>query len=347
MTALAAAGVLDSATQTVVAGRLNGVASLSGTLAKPALEVMASGRGLSAFDVPDITLEAKATGNLERAVVKASIQQSSVNAVEINGTVWPNEARLDAGVTGTVSDWSAIASTVPVAGIADVRLEARGPFQAIAARGSISVIDARYDEAVLGPLEAQIELDAGVAHVALSAPDFGAKAQADVRIGGSRSGVVDLQVVDAPVDRLLEAGGLATDMSGRLSLTAHAEGVVDHWREAVAAVEVSAFEGRSDALEIRLQEPARVWYGGGTLDVLSFEAAVGETRLSIGGRYALLADAADVAAGDALRGVLVGDVSHVLDAVRASGFGERSVSQGRACCRSDASQRRGHNRWVR
>ncbi len=323
MTALAAAGVLDSATHTVVSGRLNAVASLSGTLAKPALEVTASGRGLSAFDVPDIALEAKATGNLERAVVEARIQQSSVNTVEINGTVWPIEARLDAGVTGKVSDWSAIASTVPVTGTADVRLDARGPFQAIAARGSVSVTDARYDEAILGPLTAQIALDAGVAHVALSAPDFGAKAQADVRIGGSRSAVVDLQVVDAPFDRLLKAGGLAADMSGRLSLTAHAEGVVDNWRDAVAAVEISAFEGRSDALEIRLQETARVWYDGGTVDVLSFEAAVGETRLSIDGRYALLDDAARVAAGDALRGVLVGDVSHVLHAVRAAGFGDR------------------------
>jgi outer membrane protein assembly factor BamA/autotransporter translocation and assembly factor TamB len=323
VTALAAAGVLDSATQTVVSGRLNAVASLSGTLAKPALDVMASGRGLSAFDVPDITIEAKATGNLERAVVEARIQQRSVNTAEIKGTVWPNEARLDAGVTGTVSDWSAIASTAPVAGTADVRLDARGPFQAIAARGSVSVTNARYDEAVLGPLDAQIALDAGVAHMTLSAPDFGATVQADVRIGGSRSAVVDLQVVDAPFDRLLNAGGLAADMSGRLSLTAHAEGVVDNWRDGVAAVEVSAFEGRSGALEIRLQETARVWYDGGTLDVLSVEAAVGETRLSIGGRYALLDDAAGVAAGDALRGVLVGDVSHVLHALRASGFGDR------------------------
>ena len=322
VTSLSDAGIVDAATPRVVSGRLDAVASVSGTLAKPAFELNASGWGLSAFDIPDITIDAKATGDLDRAVVEARVRQGSANGFDIDGTLWPSEARLDARVAGTVSDWSALASTAPVGGTADIRLEARGPFQAIVASGTVSMTDARYGEAVLGPLDAQLALDAGVAHVTLSAPDFGAKARSDLRISGPRSGVVDLQVVNAPIERLLKAGTLPTDVSGTLSLTAHAEGVLDDWRHAVATVEVGAFDGRSGELAIRLQEPARVWYDGGTLDVVSLEAALGETRLSIGGRYALLDDAAGVAPGDALRAVLVGDLSHVVDAVRASGFGD-------------------------
>jgi outer membrane protein assembly factor BamA/autotransporter translocation and assembly factor TamB len=322
MTTLGVAGVLDPATQTVVSGRLDVMASLSGTVAKPAFEARASGQGLSTFDVRDISINATATGDLERAVVEAKIEQRSVNVVEITGTVWPNEARLDAGATGRVSDWSALGLTVPVAGTADVRLDARGPFQAIVGRGSVSVADARYNDVALGPLDAQVVLDAGVARVTSSAPDFGAMAQADLRMAGSQPAVVDLQVLNAPVERLLQVGGVASDISGNLSFTAHAEGVLDDWRHGVAAIEVGAFDGRSEALAIRLQETARIRYDRGTLDVLSFEAAVGETRLSVGGRYALLDDAAVVAASDALRGLLVGDLSHVVDAVRASGFAD-------------------------
>lgn len=322
MTTLSDAGILDRATSNVVTGRLDAVATVSGTIGKPAIQLNASGRGLSAFDVPDITIDAKATGDLERAVVEARVQQSSANTIEINGTVWPNESRLDARITGSVSDWSALPTTTPVSGTADIRFDARGPFQAVTASGSVSMTEARYGDAVLGPLDAQVGLDAGVARIALAAPDFGAKAQADLRLAGSRSGVVDVQVVEASIARLLQAGGLAADISGRLSLTAHAEGALDNWRHAVAAIDVSSLDGRSGALAIRLQEPARVWYDGGTLDVLSLETAVGETRLSVNGRYAVLDDAPVVASGDALRGVLVGDLSHILDAVRASGFGD-------------------------
>jgi outer membrane protein assembly factor BamA/autotransporter translocation and assembly factor TamB len=322
MTTLSDAGLLDRETSNIVAGRLDAVASVSGTIAKPAIQLNASGRGLSAFDVPDITIDAKATGDLERAVVEARVQQSSANTIEIYSTVWPNESRLDARITGSVSDWSALPTTTPVSGTADIRLDARGPFQAVTASGSVSMTEARYGDAALGPLDAQVGLDAGVARIALAVPDFGTKAQADLRLAGSRSGVVDVQVVDAPIERLLQAGGLVADLSGRLSLTAHAEGALDNWRHAVAAIEISSLDGRSGALAIRLQEPARVWYDGGTLDVLSLDTTVGETRLSVNGRYAVVDDAPVVASGDALRGVLVGDLSHILDAVRAAGFGD-------------------------
>lgn len=320
VTTLEVAGVLDPPSRAVLSGRLDAVASLSGSIAKPAFQVNASGRSTSVFEVPDISIDAQAAGDLERAVVEARVRQGSANSLQIDGTVWPVEARLDARVSGTVGDMSALAPDVPVAGTADVRLNASGPFQAVVARGSISVADARYENAPLGLLDAQIALDGGVARVDLSATDFGAQARADLHVGGSRSGVVDLQVSDAPVDRVLHAAGLDTDISGTLSLTAHAEGSLDDWRHAVAAIEIGAFEGRSDELPIRLREPARVWYDGGTVDVVSLEAALGETRLSIGGRYALLDDAAGVVPGDALRGVLVGDLSHVVDAVRASGL---------------------------
>jgi outer membrane protein assembly factor BamA/autotransporter translocation and assembly factor TamB len=322
MTTLGVAGVLDPSAHTVVAGRLDAVASLSGSIAKPAFQVSASGRGLSAFDVSEISLDAKAAGNLGRAVVEARVRQGSGNSLQITGTVWPDEARLDGRVTGAIGDIAALVPDVPVTGSADVRLDARGPFQEIGATGSISVRDAQYDDAPLGPVDAQFVLEQGVAHLDLSASDFGATAHADLRMSGARSGVVDLRVREARVERLIDAANADASIAGTVSLTGHAEGTLDDWRHAVATIEISAFEGRSDGLAIRLQEPARIWYDGGTLDVVSLEAALGETRLSLSGRYALLADAAAIAPGAALRGVLVGDLAHVVDAVRASGLVE-------------------------
>jgi outer membrane protein assembly factor BamA/autotransporter translocation and assembly factor TamB len=329
MTTLAAAGVLDPEPGAVAAGQLDAVASLSGSLARPAIQLDASGRGLSAFAVPDISIDVNARGDLRRAVVEARVRQGSANSLQIIGTVWPDEARLEGRVSGTVGDVAALVPDVPVTGTADVRLEVRGPFQAIAATGSIAVNDARYDEAPLGPVDAQFVLEHGVARLDLSATELGASAHADLRISGVRSGVVDLRVRDARVERLISAANADASISGIVSLTGHAEGTLDDWRHAVATIEISAFEGRSDALPMRLHEPARLWYDGGTLDVVTLEAAFGETRLSLSGRYAVLADAAAIAAGEALRGVLVGDVAHVLDAVRASGLVEEVPVTGR------------------
>jgi len=319
MESLETARILEDA-PAVVAGQLDVVAAVSGSIATPTMTLTAAGRGISAFDVPGIDIEAQASGGLDRAMVEALVRQGSTNALQINGTVWPNEARLEATVNGKVGDLSALVPDVPVAGTATIRLDASGPFQSIVARGSISVPDARYEDAPLGPLDAQIAFDAGVARVHLSAPDFAAQAHADLRVESPRSAVVDVQVREAQIERLLEAAGLEADIAGTVSLTAHGEGALDDWRHAIAAVEISALDTRADELAVRLREPARLWYDRGTLDVLSLETAIGETQLSIAGRYAMSDDAAAVATGDALRGVLVGDLSHVVDAVRASGL---------------------------
>jgi outer membrane protein assembly factor BamA/autotransporter translocation and assembly factor TamB len=318
---LQAAGLLDAAPP-VADGRLDVVAAVSGSIAMPAVEMTVAGQGLTAFEVHGVALDAKANGDFERAMIEARVRQGGANSVTIDGTVWPNQARLDARVNGSLADLSTLVPGVPVTGTADVRVDASGPFQAIVARGSIKVSDARYEEAPLGPLEAQVAVDAGVARVDVLAPDFGAKAHADLRIGEPRTGVVDLQVHDAQIERLLRAAGLETDLSGAVSVTAHAEGSLDDWRHAVAAIEVSALDGRAEALAVRLREPARIWYDGSALDVLSVEASIGDTQLSIAGRYAVLDEAAAIAPGEALRGVLVGDLSHLLDAVRASGLAE-------------------------
>jgi outer membrane protein assembly factor BamA len=229
---------------------------------------------------------------------------------------------VDGQIEGTLGEIAALVPGVPLDGTAAVRVDARGPFQNIAANGSISVNDAQYESAPLGPLDAQFVLDDGVARVDLMASYLGAEAHADLRVTGVRSGVVDLRLRDAAVERWLTAANADAALMGTVSLTGHAEGTLDEWRRAVATVEITALDARAEALPIRLQQPARVWYDAGTLDVVSLDAELGQTRVSIGGRYGLLDDAAEISSADALRAVLVGDVAHVVEAVRASGLVE-------------------------
>jgi len=319
--ALEEAGILETSVRDTISGELDAAASLSGSLARPAVQLNVSGQGLSAFDVADIGIDAKTSGNLERSVVEARVSQGAANVVQLTGTVWPDEARIDAHVEGTIGDIPALARGMPIGGVAELRLDARGPFDAIAANGTMSVSGARYDEVPLGPLEAQFVVDAGMARIDVTASDFGARANANIGLREPRSAVVDLQVRDAQVDRLIAAAGVEAGVTGTLSLTAHAEGTIDDWQRAVAAVEIEAFDGRMDDLPIRLQQPARVWYDGSTVDVVSLEAALGETRLSIAGRYSL-EEGTVIAPGDALRGVLIGDLSHIVDALRSSGLAD-------------------------
>jgi outer membrane protein assembly factor BamA/autotransporter translocation and assembly factor TamB len=304
----------------ITSERVDATATLSGTMRRPVVQLNASGRSVTVSELANLDLEAKAAGTIDRAHVEAHVRQGGGNQLNVTGTVWPKEARLDVQLAGTLNDASALVPGVPVSGTADLRLDARGPFDDLTARGSLSVRDARYDAASLGPIEAQLALNDDVAHVEVSAADFGAQGRADVSLGGSRAGVVDLQIKDAAIDRLLKAVNRDAALTGTLSLTAHAEGSLKEWRRAVATVDVGALEARAEALPIRLQEPARVRYDGGTLDVVSLEAALGETRLSVAGRYAVLENGQTVPSSTALRGVLVGDLTQVIDAVRAAGL---------------------------
>ena len=319
LASLEAARLLEGSTPAVASGRIDAIAKLSGTVSRPVVQLNATGRSITVSDVATVDVDAQVDGTFERASVDAQVRQGGANEVTVTGTVWPNQARLDMQLAGTLTDASTLLPEVPVSGTADLRLDARGPFDDLTARGSLSMRNAQYDGAALGPIEVQLAFDDGVAHVDASAVDFGAQGSADFRIGGSRTGVVDLQMRDAAIERLLHTVNRDAALTGTISLTAHAEGSLNDWRRAVVAIDVSALEARAEALPVRFQEPARIWYDGGTLDVVSLEAGIGETRLSLRGRYAVLDNGPTVASGDALRAVLVGDLSQVLDAARAAG----------------------------
>jgi outer membrane protein assembly factor BamA len=250
----------------------------------------------------------------------ARVRQGSANIVLGSGTVWPDEARLDARFSGTLNEPARLAVDVPVGGVVNLQVAANGPFDALTARGTIVVDDASYDTFRLGRLDATIALDAAAAHLAVTSDEFGARATAAMTRDGTRRAALDLQVDGADLARVLRDATLPVGVTGRLSLRAHAEGVVDDWRQGTGDVEVSQLEVIAGELPINLTGPARATYEDRTIEVQRLDAAIGGTDLSVAGRLAAFADAEPVTAADALRATLIGDVGHALAAVRATGL---------------------------
>ena len=324
LSSLRAAGIVDAPPETMTAGRVDAQSSLEGTLAAPRMRITAMARDVSVAGVSDISADVTASGSLQQMAVDARIRQQEANDIVATGTVWPEDARLDARLTGTLGDTGALLPDVPFNGAIALDLRVEGPLTSPFARGTLTTADATYDGVRLGPLAATIEAGRDNAHVELTAPELSAGAAAEVAFIGDRRAAIDLRVDDADLQRLLRGIETPLPIAGQVSLTARAQGALDDWRRGTAQLEVSRLDARAGDLPVQLAAPAHVTYAGEVIDVASLEAELGDTRLSVSGRLPASESAPAVAAADALRAQLVGDAAQVLDAVRATRLTEIS-----------------------
>ena len=314
------AGLLDVPRDAITAGRIDASAALAGTLARPRLDLTATATGVAAEGVSDVQAELTASGTLEELTVNARVQQAT-NVGTAVGTVWPGDRRVDARVTGTLRDLRALLPDVPVAGTADVDLQVQGPFTGIGANGTVAIANASYSGIDLGALSATVRADANVAHVEAVSRELSASAQAEVTLTASRLATVAVQIDGASLERLTRDLNTPAPVRGSVSLRARGTAPLDDWRRGTAEVDLTSVDGQVGELPLRLASPARVTYAGETIDVARLEADLGRTRVSVTGRIAARDSAPAVA--DGLRAQLVGDVAHVIEAVRAAGLIEQ------------------------
>jgi outer membrane protein assembly factor BamA/autotransporter translocation and assembly factor TamB len=318
--ALRTAELADLPGGVITAGTVNAEAMLSGTFERPRFAVTAAAANVTAYEATGLVIDVAASGTPEQVAVEARFQQGSGNSVEARGTLWPESQTLMASVTGRLRELAGLVTDTPMTGIVDIQFEGGGPFDALQGRGTLAVTEARYRDLRLAPLAATFEIDADAVQVSVVAEELGARATARIHLGEAPTAVVDLTIDDADMDWLARQSQSEVPLTGRVTLTAHGAGPINDWRQGDATMDIERLDAALGELPIRLSSAAHIAYRDHTIDVSSVEADVGETRLSITGRLPASSGSPTVADADALRAVMVGDLTHALAAVRAAGL---------------------------
>jgi len=320
--ALETADLLDASAAAITSGHLSAQATLTGSIDAPAFQIAAEGRDWTGKGIPDIGIDVTAGGTWQEAAIEGRVRQGALNEATVSGSVWPDAARFEGRMTGSVAEPANLLPDVLLRGQFDFELDVRGPFSAMTASGTAKGTDARYGDLRLGGLDATIRVEPKTASFEVTAAELGTRAWVDIGLQGSRTGSVRLQVQDIDLGHLGRAANLPTRLEGTLSLTASGEAALDAWKQGTAVVDVSRLSAAAGNLPIGLIEPARFTYEHGTVDVISLQTAVGNTRFSLAGRYPVIPDTPAIDPADAIRGVLVGDLGQVIAAIRAAGLSE-------------------------
>jgi outer membrane protein assembly factor BamA len=144
---------------------------------------------------------------------------------------------------------------------------------------------------------------------------------------GERRASFQLRLEQSDLSRVLTWAGVEADASARVSLDARGDVPIDDWRDASAELVATAFDASVDELSARLTAPARASYRERTLEVTSFAATIGDTRLTLAGRLPAFATTAAVPS-ESLQAALSGDVADVLRTARAAGLADASRMSG-------------------
>jgi outer membrane protein assembly factor BamA len=320
LAALRHAGLVAAGDDLLSSGRFDAEALVSGRLASPALDLKGRATDVAGQGVSNVSADVGATGTLDRMDLTAQVRQGAVNELQATGAVQFGERTVTARITGRLGDPAALAGDLPVGGIVELTLDGGGRFDALTARGTVTVADARYDTTSLGRIDSTVELDTAAARVTATIAELSARLNARVTLDAPRTAALDLAVEDGDLVRLLRDADLGIPVTGRVSLTAQGSAPLADWRAGTGAVEISRLDARARDLPIRLLAPARAAYGGDAVEVSALEATAGNLRLSASGRLARLIGSAAIPEAEALRVEVVGDLGEVMSAATAAGL---------------------------
>lgn len=321
LAALQTARVIPGEEALVTGGRVAAETTLSGTLGAPTVATRAAFRdvtsqGIAAIDA-DVTASGVAT---QRLAVEVRARQGTANEVTATGTVAVAARTVEARLAGRLADPSTLARGAPVGGAVDLMFDLAGPFDAVSGMGTLTVTDARYDTFQLGRIDSTLALDPMTARIAATIAELNAKISGTMTLAEPRVADAELVLDNADVSRLVRDVETNVPLAGRISLTATAKGPVADWRQGTGSIDVSQLEVQARDLPIRLLGPARAGYSGNAVDVSSFNASAGAVGISVAGRLPLREGGAAVAAADALRLEVFGDVGQVIEAATAAGL---------------------------
>ena len=349
---------ITAITEAVAAGTLDADIDLGGSLGDPSVSVRASVSGIAGPQFAGESVSARISGRPFQPRLEFSIETAEgvvagqrLNGVRAAGLMTGTSIVLDelsarqpAGpgvVAGrgaydlsageyTVSiegaEWLLEATaTQPLGGRMHIRFTGAGNAKDPRGTGHVTLADARWQDMVLGDLDAAVRLDGRVADIDAKAPDFDAAATARVQLDAPYAALVDAQTGSLDLARVLQDVETPAPITGSASLALRFEGPLDGWRTGSAALDVASLDASAGDLPIHLAQPARLRYEAERVFVDSLEADAGGTRLSASGALPAFEPAQETAG---LLVTLTGGVGEVVRAAAATGLTDVAVTGG-------------------
>ena len=358
LTALHMIGITAIPDDAVAAGTLDADIDLGGSLGDPSVSVRASVSGIAGPQFAGESVSARISGRPFQPRLEFSIETAEgvvagqrLNGVRAAGLMTGSSIVLDElsahqttgpGVLAlrgaydlnageyTVSidgaEW-VLAATAdqPLGGRMRIRFDGAGTAKDPRGTGHVTLADARWQDMLLGDLDASVQLDGQVADIDAQAPDFDAVATARVQLDAPYAALVDVQTGGLDLARVLQDVEMPAPIAGSASLAVHFEGPLDGWRTGSAALDVASLDAMAGSLPIHLAQPARLRYEAERVFVDSLEADAGGTRLSVSGALPAFEPAQETTG---LLVTLTGGVGEAVRAAAATGLTDVAVTGG-------------------
>jgi len=313
---LRTAGVLTVEDPLLSAGIVSGTVKLGGRLAAPTIDADVHALDLASmqFSVPD--LRATASGEVTRSQLvfrvdapSAVIADEQITELRVGGGLAGDVLTIEALSASQASDagrvrlagtynlrtqqYSANADVMqwtvaptadrPLAVQLDAMFSGTGSVEQPHGTGSLRATRISWNGSSAGDLDADVEIDGDAANIHARAPDLNSQLTARVNVRTPYVTTADLRGDNIDLEKLLPRSSSPTPLTGRLTLTAHADAPLAQWREGSARAEVVALEAAAGDLPIRLAQPAAVRFADERVWIDRFEALAGATRISAAG----------------------------------------------------------------
>jgi hypothetical protein len=348
--ALRTIGIATIADDTVTAGALEADMTLGGRLADPTVRVHVTMRALVGAGVDVASVSARIEGQPVQprlafevetpAGVVAGQRLSDVRAAGLmTGTSMvfeelsasqPMGPGLVTGrgaydlTTGAYSasidgaDWVLLPTAEqPMAGRLSVSFAGSGTATDLSGTGRATLTGARWQDTVLGNLDASARLDGEAADIEARAPDFDATATARIQLDAPYTARVDARAGRLDLTRALQNVATPVPLTGYTSLALGVEGALDGWRAGVATVDIASLEATAGDLPVHITRPSRMRYEGERVFIDQLDADAGGVAFSASGALSAFETVSDTSG---LLITLTGGVDQVARAAAAMGL---------------------------
>jgi outer membrane protein assembly factor BamA/autotransporter translocation and assembly factor TamB len=319
-------------------------ATASGELATPRLvfRVDAPSAVIADEQLTDVRVGGGLTGDLLTIGALSASQGVNPGRVRLAGTYNLRTQRYDA--TADVTQWT-VAPTpdTPLALQVDAMFSGTGSTEQPHGTGSLRATNISWNGMSAGDLAADVEIDGQAANIRARAPDLNSQLTARVAVRAPYATTADLRGDNMDLEKLIPRSSSPTPVTGRVTVTAHADIPLAEWRTGSARAEVVALDAAAGDLPIRLTEPATVRFAEERVWVDRFEATAGATRISASGALPVFdrtprptggdrpvsgADLSGPPGTDGIALTATGDIGEAARAVVALGLGNVPIKEG-------------------
>jgi len=296
-------------------------ATASGELATPRLtfRVDAPSAVIADEQLTDVRVGGGLTGGVLTIGALSASHGASSGQVRMSGTYNLRTQQYDA--TADVTEW-AVAPTPdrPLALQLDAMFTGMGSVERPRGTGSLRATNISWNGTSAGELAADVELDGEAANIRARAPDLNSELTARVSTRSPYMTTADLRGDNIDIEKLIPKSSSPTPLTGRLTVTAHADAPLAEWRNGSARAEVTALDAAAGDLPIRLAEPVAVRFADERVWIDRFEALAGATRLSAFGALPVF-ERSPRTGSDGVSLTAIGDIGEAVRAVTATGLG--------------------------